>query len=312
MDAQICDAVHTVRRQWRPIRGWMTAPLSTNRRRPERQDILAAATSLGVLGGGPQSTAKVLAMMCNSEITSREVQKVFEGQPALAARVLRVANSPYYGQARTVTTVSRAITLLGLNAVRGIAAAACMERAVGSVGKVGLVDTDALLMHSLATAVSAEVLAAMRHPELVSEAFIAGLLHNLGVAVQLRVDASGIESMLQALTLDASRGIRSLEADHAALFHEECVAVIFEAWQLPSLLIEAVRHHHDPTNAPPMHRDLASLINVGSHLARLCGHSFSLEPAGNDSLAPVETWGLSPEDLAQVMPAIQTRIQQIR
>lgn len=291
----------------------MTAPLPLNRRRPERQDILAAATTLGVLGGGPRSTAHVLALMCNSEITSREVEKVFEGQPALAARVLRVANSPYYGQARSVTTVGRAITILGLNAVRGIAAAACMERAVVSVGKVGLVDPDALLMHSLATAVAAEVLASRRFPELMAEAFIAGLLHNLGVAVQLRVDASGVESMLKALSLDSNQPIRSLEADHAALFHEECVAVIFEVWQLPGLLIDAVRHHHDPSNAPPQHRDLASIIHVGSHLARACGHTFSLEPAADDGVAQqCDVWGLSLEDLSQAIPAIQNRIQQIR
>ena len=274
---------------------------------------MAAATTLGILGGGAQSTAHVLVMMCNSEITSREVQKVFEGQPALAARVLRVANSPYYGQARSVTTVSRAITILGLNAVRGIAAAACMERAVVSVGAAGPVNTDALLMHSLATAVAAEVLAALRFPELVSEAFIAGLLHNLGVAVQLRVDPAGVESMVQALNVDAGRGIRSLEADHSALFHEECVAVIFEVWQLPDMLIDAVRHHHEPSNAPSKHRDLAAIIHVGSHLARTCGHTFSLEPATCEGIAErCEAWRLSPDDLSQAIPAIQDRIQQIR
>jgi hypothetical protein len=104
-----------------------------------------------------------------------------------------------------------------------------------------------------------------------------------------------------------------LEADHAALFHEECVAVIFEVWQLPGLLIDAVRHHHDPSTAPPKHRDLAAIIHVGSHLARACGHTFSLEPAAGEGIAEqCEVWRLSPEDLSHAIPAIQSRIQQIR
>ena len=254
---------------------------SNTRTKPpvDRTQILKAAASLGVLGTGTNGAPRIMAALCNPEVSSREVAALVGKEPALYARVLRVANSPYYGQSRSITTIDRALVVLGVDAVRGIAAAACLDRSLPRRGEDSVVDIKSLIRHSIATAASAESLARIRRPALAAEAFIAGLLHNLGIVVQLQLDAPGIRTMIKLREAGDVRDMRALELDCAAVGHEECVGVIFEAWQLPESLIAAARDHHDPMGAAQPHRELAALINLGANLGLAGGSTFGLEPS---------------------------------
>src|ERR1700692_2204159 len=93
----------------------------------DRTQILRAAASLGVLGSGANSAPRIMGALCNPAVSPKQVAALVGREPALYARVLRVANSPYYGQSRSITTIDRALVILGTDAVRGIAAAACLD-----------------------------------------------------------------------------------------------------------------------------------------------------------------------------------------
>jgi HD-like signal output (HDOD) protein len=252
----------------------------------DRTQILRAAASLGVLGTGSNGAPRIMAALCNPDVSSREVAALVGKEPALYARVLRVANSPYYGQSRSITTIDRALVVLGVDAVRGIAAAACLDRSLPRRGEDSVVDIKSLIRHSIATAASAESLARIRRPALAAEAFIAGLLHNLGIVVQLQLDAPGLQTMIKLREAGDVRDMRALELDCVVIGHEECVGVIFEAWQLPESLIAAARDHHDPMGAAPPHRELAALINLGANLGLAGGSTFGLEPSQVPRNAP--------------------------
>jgi HD-like signal output (HDOD) protein len=268
---------------------------------------------MGILGAGAQSGPRMLATLCNPAVTAREVAALVGTEPAICARVLRVANSPYYGQTRAVTTLERALLLLGLDAVRGIAAAVCLDRTVASGRNRTPVDMKALLQHSLATAAAAEWLTRLTRRALASDAFIAGLLHNLGVVVQIRLDPCGIQDMIDARRIDATRDIRLLESERAAVGHEECAGIIFDAWQLPDTLVAAGQHHHDPMAAPQAHRELAALVNLSANLALACGNTFTLEPVPVEPHGPAMTQlGLGEEQLNRVAAELPKRIAELR
>jgi len=97
----------------------------------DRTQILRAAASLGVLGTGANSAPRIMAALCNPEVSPRQVAALVGKEPALYARVLRVANSPYYGQSRSITTIDRALVILGVDAVRGIYRALGVEAETG-------------------------------------------------------------------------------------------------------------------------------------------------------------------------------------
>jgi HD-like signal output (HDOD) protein len=279
----------------------------------DRTQILRAAASLGVLGNGANSAPRIMAALCNPEVSPRQVAALIGKEPALYARVLRVANSPYYGQSRSITTIDRALVVLGVDAVRGIAAAACLDRSLPRRGENSVVDMNSLIQHSIATASSAESLARIRRPALAAEAFIAGLLHNLGIVVQLHLDAPGVLAMIKLREAGDVRDIRAVESDCVTIGHEECVGVIFEAWQLPESLIAAARDHHDPMGAAPPYRELAALINLGANLGLAGGSTFGLEPSRVARNAPAMAWlELDDDQLDGVAVDMPARVAALR
>lgn len=280
--------------------------------RIDRAQILKAAGALGVLGTSGPGAGQTLAVLCNPAVTAREVAVLVNKEPALYARVLRVANSPYFGQTRAIGQLDRAIVVLGLDAVRGIAAAACLDRSVPRTREFSLIDTAALVKHSLATATAAASLARLHDATLAPEAFIAGLLHNLGIIVQIHLDRPGITAMIGERSRDPTRDMRILEDERAIVGHEQCIAAIFEAWQLPESLIAATRHHHDPMAAAEPHRRLAALVNLGATMGLAGGHTFTLEPAAvGRNAAAMQSLGLEDEDLDRIAIDLPQRVMEL-
>jgi HD-like signal output (HDOD) protein len=275
--------------------------------------ILKAATALGVFGSSAMSAPRILAALCNPATGVAEVSALIRQEPGLAVRVLRVANSAFYGVSRSVTTMERALLVLGLDSVRGIAAAACLDRSVMHTPETAAINRHGFVLHSLATGVAAEALARIRHRPLASEAFIAGLLHNFGVPVQALLDPSAVRAMIAALAADPSQDIRALEERLGVPGHERCVAVIFESWQLPASLAGAVACHHAPQAASEYHRNLASLLHLGMQLAQASGHRCPLERVlAVRSESAMQRLGLTDADLDGVQDALPERLGQLQ
>jgi HD-like signal output (HDOD) protein len=271
--------------------------------------ILGAATALGMLGGGPGAAHRLLAAFCNPHLGLREVSGLVVADPGIAARVLKVANSSFYGRPRHIDTVDRAVTLMGLDAVRGVAAAACLDRAMPARGETGLLDPASLVRHSITAALSAEQLARLRRPQLAGEAFIAGLLHDLGAVIQARIDPEGMRRLIESLRANPAQDLRDVESHCISVSQERCAAVLFEHWQLPPALVESARYHHHPLEAPEEHRTLTALVYLGNHVSLMEGQTFPLEPAAAalDPVVLAET-GVREEDLDRVARELPGRI----
>ena len=265
--------------------------------------MLEAAGTLRLMGLNASASSRLITMLCDETVSADELSLRIEREPVLSARVLRVANSAFYGQQRSVTTIRRAVLVLGLKALRGIAAAACIDQVVPT--KVAILpDASAWLHHSLATALASEMLAGSSAPEISSVAFIAGLLHNLGVLIQTVVNPEGVAGMICARRADPHRDIRELEQEHSVPPHERIAGLVFEDWRLPPGTVAAAMHHHRPAEAPAEFRPLAQLVGTAAHVALICGATYSLELAPGGSAAP----GLRLPP-AEDMPEFQSELQ---
>jgi HD-like signal output (HDOD) protein len=276
----------------------------------ERKTVLQAAASLRLTGLNAPASAHLITMLCDETVAADELALRIEREPVLSARVLRVANSAFYGQQRTVVTMRRAVLVLGVNALRGIAAAACICQVVPSRLAV-LPDVSSWLQHSLATALASEMLASRRAPELSPGAFIAGLLHNLGVLLQTVVNPQGMAAMMAARGAHPHRDIRELEQEHSVPSHEKIIGLVFEDWQLPPALVCAAMHHHHPAEAPQAFRNLAELVGTSAHLALAFGNTYSLEPAPTGSEGENKSKGLlslPADELAAFQGQLQRRL----
>lgn len=201
-------------------------------------EVLVEARAMQLAPGGVVGQAQLLAALYRPDLEFDELSRLVAGDPALSARTLRVANSAFYRRSGEVGTVSRALQVLGMATVKGIAAAACLDRAVSAQPGVAGEEAKRLRRHSLEVACAAQLLARQACPALEAEAFMCGVLHDIGMLVQWK---------LRAHQMAECRARDQLEHAGAAVgvSHERCGELLTSAWNLPEWLQTAIaRHHH--------------------------------------------------------------------
>ena len=191
----------------------------------------------------PTIVMQALKVMQDPNSDARAVERVIVHDPAISAKILRVANSAFFGFSRRVGTIAEAVRVLGFTNVQGM---------LISVGAFDAFRTKRLSLvefwqHSIAVATAARFLSTRVNCS-ADEAFMAGLLHDIGKLI-FAVQAEA--SYQQVLELKRGSAMTSLEAEHT-LFeftHPEVGQMVAERWDLPARHVAAIAHHHNPADA---------------------------------------------------------------
>ena len=223
----------------------------------------------------PDTVVRVMQLADNPKSGVADIAKALISDQALAARVLKLANSAFYGSSRRIATVSDAVVILGMRTTRNLVmATGCQEILEQEVAGYAL-PRGALLRHSLACASAAQALAKRTKYRGMEEAFVAGLLHDLGkVVMNLYLQNQFIQVFLRA-----SSGAETYAEAERAIFgfdHAEAGAYLLERWNLPPSLVTAVRYHHAPLDAPT-DSPLPCLVHVADAICMTLGIGLGLD-----------------------------------
>lgn len=235
----------------------------------------------------PQVTTQVLKLVDNPNASPRQVGALIERDAGLASKLLKTANSSYYGMPGKIRTVSQAISVMGLSAVRSVIVSQAYQQMAGGRANARRFDKVAFWQHSLATAIAARILARFkgwRDPE---EAFLAGLLHDAGRLVMDRFLTNEFD---QAIALSLERGCSLTEAERETLgyTHVEVGVMLGEQWQLPDSLMEGIRRHHEALSFEES--PIGCLVGAANVLAHQAGFGigapviYELAPEVQESL----------------------------
>jgi putative nucleotidyltransferase with HDIG domain len=223
---------------------------------------------------------KILELARDERIGAREIARIITQDQAFTARLLKIANSPYYGQTRAVTTVTQAVPVLGIDTISSLATAlASFTYASNDDG--ALLTMRELWEHSVGCAIWGRQLARQIGHRGAEEMFIAGLLHDLGKSIFYRffknefLDAVAVAQDERIPLEEAER--RFFDTDHA-----EAGATVAAKWNLPPALIQTIRFHHCPLSVPedmdPVTRKTVALIHVADALSDHFQIGCGLEP----------------------------------
>ncbi len=207
----------------------------------------------------PSAVTQVLSVLDDDKATARDVASALQTDPALCARLLHLANSPYFGLSGKVGNVERAVVALGSSTVRTLA----VSTAAGMFGEKGEAMPDGFWRHSVSVAAGASIAARFAHiPP--GDALCAGLLHDLGAALLFRMDNDGYGER-GAAQMEPSAYIES-EAEAYSGDHAMIGAFALDAWKLPESIVSAIRlHHKDPKT---VEAKLGRVVIAGEALAR--------------------------------------------
>jgi putative nucleotidyltransferase with HDIG domain len=215
--------------------------------------LQATVRALGASAGGA-SASRLLALLYDPDVDFDRIVQCLHGEPVLSARVLKVANSPYYRRSGQVGSVERALQMLGLNAVRGIAAAGALDRMLPpQAGQ--FFDPQRFRRHSAAVASAAQAISRQAGLGVDGEAFMAGLLHDIGALLLAKSDPAAMARFAPKAELSAEAALAEEQA-HFGIDHSAAGVLIVQAWALPDWLKDAVADHHgtgplsDPAVAP--------------------------------------------------------------
>ena len=213
--------------------GQMTANL-------EVDEILKQAPEAVML---PTTATAILQKSSQPDSSAVEIAGLLKSDQALSARVLKVANSAFYGLPRQIASIDNAVVLLGQKTIRNLVLTATMS-GMGARGVAGYgIPRGGLFNHAIVVAQSAQALSTQTNRAVPAEAYTAGLLHDIGKVVL----GEHVENRVGAIIdIAESEGCSFAEAERRLLGinHAEVGAVLAEKWGLPDFLVGAIRSHH--------------------------------------------------------------------
>jgi len=256
----------------------------------------------------PQVVVKSVKLINDEKSTVNSLADILKQDQGLTTKVLRLANSAFYGFPRKVNTVNEAIVLMGFNTIKGLV------MAVGAFGHFNRksdgykMEKGELWKHAISTAIAARHIAAkVRYPD-IEQAFVGGLLCDIGKVIIDRYLKAEFERVL-VLAETQERSFVDAEQELLGFDHTSVGEKILEKWKLPEDLREAVACHHKPELAK-INPQLTWVVHVADSLTMMLGFGI-----GGDGLfykidtSKAEALGLTEQDIEKIIDELYEVIE---
>jgi len=196
----------------------------------------------------PDVCLQINDMIDDPTCSATAIGAVLSKDSGLTARLLKIVNSPLYGFAARIDTVSRAISIIGLLELRILVTTAS---AVDAFSKIStqLIDMETFWRHSIFCAVLARSIAERCNVLHAERLFISGLLHDIGSLVIFQALPEQAESILKQLCKNERMSQHTAEKENLGFDHAELGGELLRNWHLPDSICDAVEFHHKPDEA---------------------------------------------------------------
>lgn len=271
------------------------------------QALLERLRSSPQLPSLPAIALKALELARKENVNISEIAELISNDAALSSKILKTVNSSFYGLPKQVSTISHALVILGLQAVKTLALGFSLLNNLkgANTGDFNYID---FWKRSIYSGVAGRLLAQRLNVVQQEEAFLAGLLADVGILVMHRVIGPEYDAILAQANNDGETMVR-LCRQTFDLDHTEVAGMLAEHWQLPPVLGAPIRFHHEPAGDPHADPQLKRLLEV-VYVAMICGEVFaSNEPGRHIVRARAEMaqrFKLTPEQIESVLSEIGT------
>ncbi|MDP2992395.1 MAG: HDOD domain-containing protein, partial [Deltaproteobacteria bacterium] len=196
----------------------------------------------------PMVINHILSMIEDPDATLADLAKVILNDPSLTGNILRATNSAYYGFPNKVSTVSHAVSLLGLNEVKSLALSLPIKDAFFTKNRSFGLDQADLWIHSVGVGISGRKIGEKMCYPVPEEAFVAGLLHDIGKNLLNDVFPERFDQALHRAE-EQQRALVDIEQELLTISHATIGYWLAQHWKLPDTLTAAIQNHHQPLTA---------------------------------------------------------------
>ncbi len=214
---------------------------------------------VGDLPPMPHVASRAISMIENPDTTAQEMTELLQSDTALAARVLKIANSAMFSRQREITTLSQAIMVIGFKALKGVIVAATLRQLNKNFGKIEKL----IWEHSMSVAVSSTVITKRLKKNFVEEIFLLGLLHSLGQIVILSQPDTA-KDFKQVLKMIETEGKTYVDAETKILgfAHPLIGALVAKKWNFSAETCQIILHYADPLEGDKPETDMDCKVAI--------------------------------------------------
>lgn len=263
------------------------------------------------------TTAAKVMQVCNTTMPSpNDLNRVISLDPVLTGKVLQLINSAYYARRNNVTSLTRAIIILGINTIKNIVLSSAIVKCINSSPGENAAAMDFFWTHSIHVGVTAKLIAReMGIPSTEQELFfLAGLMHDLG-KVPLIQQFPKIYEQISIISIKKKTDICLIENALLGFTHCTTGKMIAKKWQLGDSIRDALAFHHDTRNKKKAHDEFASIIELADIYTNACKAEDQSIHLDNlvETISPsfmllVEKTGISLDTLVEFNPTILEKI----
>ncbi|ADG82472.1 HDOD domain-containing protein [Thermincola potens] len=273
---------------------------------PTLEDIIKKSEELPAL---PKVVHKALALIDDPDSTLESISSLISRDPVLTFRVLKLANSAYYGYSRKIATVQEAVLILGLAAVKNLLLTVSVYKIMNKKVAGYILEKGELWKHSMVSALIARQLAqrfSCCDPE---KAFMAALTHDIGKIVMNHYIAPQLKEVI-AVSERERIPFQKAEEMILGFNHAQVGGGIARQWNLPEELVEAIQFHHEPLSA-----QINPKLTAITHVADVTCMSMGVGLGGDGLLYPIEEQALqllqlAPADIENLIAEVVDSIQE--
>ncbi len=255
----------------------------------------AVAQRISEVSTLPQVALKVVQVAKDPTTGARELKTVVESDPALTARVLRAANSASNALRSKITNPQQAISFLGFSRIRNLAMTASVSDLFQRDEAIGTYHRTMLWEHQVAVAVCARFIASRCKLTAFEDAYLAGLLHDIGIILEDQYVHECFAAAIRDLSEEHS--LTETEQKHLGFDHTMLGTRLAEAWSFPPVVQAAIRYHHMSQSCGDEEVDLVRCVEIANFLCTLKGFSSVGLALIRPPVNAMDGLGLQPEDV---------------
>lgn len=203
----------------------------------------------------------------------KDIAQIISEDPGLTARILKMANSPLYGNMK-VDSISRAVTLIGTREIRDLSLAALVIHSFPGIPE-DLLNVSKYWKHSVACGVVARNLAIYLRETSIERFFVAGILHDMGQIILCILNPQIVKKLFTLCNTE-QLPIFTVEQNYLGFDHAKVAGELLDSWKIPLNIVELVAHHHTPSNSVTHSRD-ATIIHIADIISQALEYGANAE-----------------------------------
>jgi putative nucleotidyltransferase with HDIG domain len=257
------------------------------------QEIRSQARRLEEVPTLPTFFNKIVETIADNRSRAKDLAEIISKDQSLSAKILRLANSAYYGRFREVSTLEQAVTIVGFNEIKSVSLSVAV---FGSFSlQLPLQTLESFWIHALSCAAAIKAIGDRGQELSVEKIYFGGLLHDIGKLALNLMFGRDYLSIMEVAAREGC-GVDEIEERTYGVHHAQVGEWLAERWHFPSDLIESIAYHHQPLRADLVGPKVVATVYLANWIAK--------QPAiGEDTIAPVDPLRMEVLDLLELQEA---------